>query len=232
MVWVLNGIWNPKAQPFEIPTKMSTFWMVGTRPVTEGIAWPFENRTIWNQVFKIQDFKYSQIWNGRISDPHWIFICHYNSPKLCNPWSDLEVFVHFKNSLASSTRPKGCCVFRPAFGCWAHPKADWNTFFQPFSTFFVHFKPFSVILRLKSTKNIWKWTKKHVFFKFCLLLKACRQSKAGRLLEGVPRNCLFSEQKRLKMAEKSSSTIFWVHAAPKSWSKYTTKGVCWSCWQP
>ena len=33
-----------------------------------------------------------------------------------------------------------------------------------------------------------------------------------------------NEQKRLKTAEKSSSTTFWVHAAPKSWSKYTTYG--------
>ena len=32
-----------------------------------------------------------------------------------------------------------CCVFLPAFWCCAHPKAGWNTFFQPFSTFFVHF---------------------------------------------------------------------------------------------
>ena len=37
-----------------------------------------------------------------------------------------------------------CCEFRPAFGCCAHPKACRTTFFQPFSTFFVHFKPFSV----------------------------------------------------------------------------------------
>ena len=53
-----------------------------------------------------------------------------------------------------------CCVFRPAFRCLQHLKAGWNTFFQPFSTFFVHFKPFSVISRLKSKKNVWKWTKK------------------------------------------------------------------------
>ena len=32
------------------------------------------------------------------------------------------------------------------------------------------------------------------------------------------------EQKRLKTAEKSSSTSFWVQAAPESWSKYTTSG--------
>ena len=32
------------------------------------------------------------------------------------------------------------------------------------------------------------------------------------------------KQKRLKTAEKISSTSFWVRAAPKSWSKYTTSG--------
>ena len=38
----------------------------------------------------------------------------------------------------------------------------WN-FFQPFSTLFVYFKPFSVTSRLKSLKNVWKWTKKHIY---------------------------------------------------------------------
>ena len=46
-----------------------------------------------------------------------------------------------------------CCVFRPAFGCLQHPKAGRNIFFSRFSTFFVHFRAFSVISRLKSTKN-------------------------------------------------------------------------------
>ena len=49
----------------------------------------------------------------------------------------------------------GCCVFQVL----AAPESWSNYFFQPFSTFFVDFKPFSVISRLKSTKNIWKWTK-------------------------------------------------------------------------
>ena len=43
------------------------------------------------------------------------------------------------------------------------PKSWSNYFFQPFSTFCVHFKPFSVISGLKSTKTIWKRTKKRVF---------------------------------------------------------------------
>ena len=30
----------------------------------------------------------------------------------------------------------------PAFGCCTHPKAGWNTFFYPFSSFFVDFRRF------------------------------------------------------------------------------------------
>ena len=55
---------------------------------------------------------------------------------------------------------EGCCVFWPAYGCCTHPKAGRNLFFSSFSTFFVIFKAFSVISRLKSLKNDWKWTKK------------------------------------------------------------------------
>ena len=40
-----------------------------------------------------------------------------------------------------------CCVFRPPFGCCAHPKVGQNLFFSRFSTFFVHFKAFSVIIK-------------------------------------------------------------------------------------
>ena len=84
-----------------------------------------------------------------------------------------------------------------------------------------------------------KMNKKTCFFGFCLLLKAGRHAKSGRLPEGVPWNCLFSadfllisavnhwksfkmNKKSLKTAEKNVSTSFWVYAAPKSWSKYTT----------
>ena len=83
-----------------------------------------------------------------------------------------------------------CCVFQPAFWCCAHSKAGQNTFFQPFSTFFVHFKPFSVISRLKSTKNIWKWTKKKRCFVYSSKSKMVDMQKL--VPERVPRNCLFS----------------------------------------
>ena len=35
---------------------------------------------------------------------------------------------------------------------------------------------------------------------------------------------LLNSQKRLKMAQKSVSTRFWVRTAPESWSKYTITG--------
>ena len=35
----------------------------------------------------------------------------------------------------------------------------------------------------------------------------------------------FIIQKRLKTAEKYSSTTFWLQAEPKSWSKYTTSNI-------
>ena len=79
MVWILNGIWNPGAWPFEIKTnsshfvkKMSEpqivcFWMVGTIAVAK--AQPFENKT-WNPILKKYGFQIFQISSGRISDPH------------------------------------------------------------------------------------------------------------------------------------------------------------------
>ena len=96
-------------------------------------------------------------------------------------------------SLLPSFNYISCCVIRPAFRCCAHLKAGRNLFFQPFSSFFVQFLPFSVISRMKSTKTVRKWTKKSsVFSKYSLLRKAGRHAKAGRLPEGVPRICLFS----------------------------------------
>ena len=67
------------------------------------------------------------------------------------------------------------------------PKSWLNNFFQPFSTFFVNFKPFSVISRLKSTKKSENEQKSYI----CLLLKAGRHAKAGQLPDGVSKICLF-----------------------------------------
>ena len=81
-------------------------------------------------------------------------------------WANDAIHSVLYNPFPLSTKPQPnlipvqkpkyfeCWVFRPAFGCCAHPKAGGNTFFQPFSSFFVHFLPFSVISSLKSTKNV------------------------------------------------------------------------------
>ena len=82
--------------------------------------------------------------------------CGFTNPYFMQTYLSNGIFSFF--SLAYLV-DLGCCVFQPAFGCFAHPKAGQTTFFQPFTTF-VHFKPFSVISRLKSTKNVWKRTKK------------------------------------------------------------------------
>ena len=69
MVWISNGILNPKAQLFKIQTngchyaknhlksgqkcldfEWSGFQMVGT--IAKAKAWLFKNRTIWNPTFK------------------------------------------------------------------------------------------------------------------------------------------------------------------------------------
>ena len=41
------------------------------------------------------------------------------------------------------------------------PESWWNYFFKAVFNLFVDFKPFSVISRLKSTKNVWKWKKNY-----------------------------------------------------------------------
>ena len=82
------------------------------------------------------------------------------------PWWPSGLIHHVSNSSGSrwvddpglnlTQDYDSCCVFWPAFGCCAHLKAGRNIFFSRFSTFFVHFRAFSVISRLKSTKNVWK----------------------------------------------------------------------------
>ena len=84
--------------------------------------------------------------------------------------------------------------------------------FQPFLFTFLRYpsgsRPaFASRPALRSRQN-------HVFlfiFRCFLLISAVKSLKK-----------VWNEQKRLKMAEKSISTSFWVPAAPKSWSKYTT----------
>ena len=72
-----------------------------------------------------------------------------------------------------------CCVFQPAFRCYAHPKAGGKFYFsrfQPFCSIQTFFSDFMSEIN----KNRLKMNKKSFFVIFCLLLKA------GRLPEGVP----------------------------------------------
>ena len=72
-------------------------------------------------------------------------------------------FNHFLLMIKDGGCTTECCIFQLTFGCCAHLKAGWNIFGR-FLTFFVNFKPFSVISLLKSYKSVWKLTKKCDFF--------------------------------------------------------------------
>ena len=57
----------------------------------------------------------------------------------------------------------GLLCISTSFWVLRAPKSWSKHFCQPFSNFVVHFKAFTVISRLKSTKNVWKRTKKRDF---------------------------------------------------------------------
>ena len=87
-----------------------------------------------------------------------------------------------KDGKEPNQKRSGCCVFGPAFGFCAHPKADQTTFLDVF-------KPFWFILNLFSdfTPEFHKKRLKmnlDFFLNFCLLFKAGRHAKAGQLHEG------------------------------------------------
>ena len=64
-----------------------------------------------------------------------------------------------------------CCVFWPAFGCCAHPKTDWTTFFSVVFNLFCSFPTFFSDFKSEINKNFWKQTKKYVFSVFAYSLK-------------------------------------------------------------
>ena len=65
MVWILNGIWKPEAQPFEFRTngrqpffyKPFEIWVVGPIALAIAKARPFENLTILISTFKKLGFQ-------------------------------------------------------------------------------------------------------------------------------------------------------------------------------
>ena len=57
-VWILLGTWLYwKSRQKTTDFKWSGFGMVGTTAVAQAIADPFENRTIWNLIFKKSGFQ-------------------------------------------------------------------------------------------------------------------------------------------------------------------------------
>ena len=101
------------------------------------------------------------------------------------------VFEYVKCTLFGVLHYSKCCLFRPAFGCCAHLKAGWNTFWL-FSTYLFNFEHFSVIFWLKSRK-------KH------FLISAKKSLKN-----------IWNEQKRLKMSKKVSGPDFGCVWHPKA----------------
>ena len=93
-----------------------------------------------------------------------------------------------------------CCVFWPAFGCCAHLKAGQNIMLDD-------------LTNREGTNSL---TLMNLFF-FCSLSGVFSWVLDVKSLKKVG-----NKHKRLKMAEKNGLTSFWAHAAPKSWSKYTT----------
>ena len=76
-----------------------------------------------------------------------------------------------------------------------------ETFFQPFFNLFCSFQSFFSDFEAEITKNIWKWTKNVVLStpQSWLTYKSWSTPWGGTVLNN-----------------------FWVRAAPKNWSKYTT----------
>ena len=58
---------------------------------------------------------------------------------------------------------RSCCVFRPAFGCCAQPRAGQNLFTAVFWPFLFISKLFQWFHGWIHIKNVWKWTKKRVY---------------------------------------------------------------------
>ena len=85
-----------------------------------------------------------------------------------------------------------------------------ETLFSAVFNLFVYFSPFSVISRLKSRKNVWKWTKKCVFFHILPIPQSWLTCKSWSTTWGVPQNCLKkvkNEQKRSKFPTKSCGSF-------------------------
>ena len=84
-----------------------------------------------------------------------------------SPLQDTRTIFETRTIILVKTR-NICCVFRPAFGCCAHPKAGEILFFSRFQ------QKFMLILAVKSLKKLWNDQKglttaeKNASTSFCL----------------------------------------------------------------
>ena len=103
-----------------------------------------------------------------------------------------------------------CCVFQPAFGTCAHPKACWNLFFSRFCSFQSFFSDFTAEMFFFSFSDVF------------LVISAVkwRHKKKATAVRNIV-NC----RKTSKNTRHYGQDYFWVRAAPKSWSKYTTPNL-------
>ena len=104
-----------------------------------------------------------------------------------------------------------CCVFQPAFGCCAYPKAGWNTSFWPFGPFLF----ISNVLQWffgwnqeKLFRNVWK---KQCFK---LLFKGGWHESTGRL-PILTEKCLKWTNKGRKWPKKLFKPALGAHSSQK-----------------
>ena len=124
----------------------------------------------------------------------------------------------------SDCRTAHCCVFWPAFGCCAHLEAGQNTFLEPFSTFFVHFKPKNQLKKTHSRYPLRESTSICVSTSF---EEKTKMEKNTNFLFIFRRFFTEKSLKWTKKVENGSKKYIdqlscRVHAALESWLKYTT----------
>ena len=120
--------------------------------------------------------------------PLWHFYTNVNTNTLCK-WISLKGFgCNVMCGKCIKDETSNVVYFDQLLGA-ARTQELVKTFFHPFfnlflfiSKLFQWFHSWNKKKRLKMNKKTW----------FCLLLKAGRHAKTGRLPKGVPQNCLFS----------------------------------------
>ena len=100
-----------------------------------------------------------------------------------------------------------------------HAPKNWlKHFFQPFSTSFVHFKPFSVISHLKLAKTILKWTIVSTSFRVPPAPKSWSKYKTYVCLQSLLGNkfVLLTSLISTSCTLIAGDQIFWISSIPTS----------------